>query len=617
MQYPSQKSAINNLFGESHITVSIDLPSHLGYLVSALPPGNCYTVDYFIKNHTLLPFYSPFLPRERVEQINQEMEKGNGLLVHLRAGASSSSIHSPDWLRYCPACLNEDRQKLGEGYWHRLRQVVGVEVCPIHNVFLENSVVHAKSRQIRYKLIPIEQAIQSSTSRMSASSTSVEQILLKISQDASWLLKQENFLPGLESIRDRYIKILVDRGLATYTGQVHIRRLTVALKEYYSPELLKLLQCEIEEWDKNAWFLRLVRSPKRSCHPLYHLLFIQFLGYTIEEFFQISGELKPFGDGPWPCLNSVCPRFRQLCIQAFELKRDKTHGSRLTATFRCECGFVYSRMGPETSSEDLFKVGRIKERGEVWEAMLEELWNNPTVTLTEMAKHLGADSQSVKYHAARLNLVYPRPGPTTKQLQKTVAPISNVKKVESDKLIRYRNEWLEIVQNNPDAGRSTLSAQHRRVHSWLSLYDHDWLYNNLPPLKNSPPVLAQIDWQQRDAEISIAVRHAAEKLKNKPGKPERLSKTEIASSSGYLALIQRQLKKLPLTAQTLAEVVETTEEFAVRRIYWVAEHYRQEGICPKEWQIVRETGLKPYIAKMPKVEKAIANVLCIAIKPEI
>jgi hypothetical protein len=605
----NSKVLINELFGSTSAASIVDLPCRLNHFVAVLPFGHCYTVDILLNNHTLLPFYSAFLPVQRVEQLKQDMAGNNGLKAQMRCGGTSSSIRAYSWLRFCPTCTKDDKAQYGSFYWHRLHQVSGVEVCPVHKVFLENSSFKARERRIRYELISAKKAIQPTPARLTDSSNPSHQTLLKIAQDVDWLLSHPNFVPGLESIRDRYIKLLIERGLATYTGQVHIQKLTQALNDYYSPELLKLLQCEIKEGDNNAWFLRLVRSPKHSCHPLYHLLFIQFLEYTVEEFFQLSSELNPFGDGPWPCLNPVCPHFRQLCIQTFELKRDKTHGGRQTATFSCECGFVYSRMGPDTSSHDLFKVGKIKERGKIWKAALEKLWNDPTVTLMEMAKRLGADSQSVKYHAARLNLSYPRPGPTARQIQKTVAPALESKEVEPAKLAEYRYEWLEVLQNNPGAGRSELSEQHRRVHSWLSFYDREWLYDHLPPLKSRPPVLAQIDWQQRDTEISIAVRHAAEQLRNKPGKPERLTKTAIASNSGYLALIQKQLNKLPLTSETLIEVIETTEEFAVRRIYWVAERYRQEGICPKAWQIIRETGIKPYIAEMPQVKEAIASVI--------
>jgi len=606
--YSSSKSLVSELFGSSSAANITDLPCRLSNLLAAFPVGHCYTVDYLISNHTLLPFYGPFLPIQRVEQLKQDMAGDNGLKAQLRCGIAGSSISTPEWLRFCPLCINADKKKYGDFYWHRLHQVPGVNVCPTHHVFLENSVVRARGKRIRYELIPASQAVQPVEPRLIDLSKPLHQALLKIARDVAWLLDHPDFHPGLESIRERYIKLLVDKGLATYTGQVHALKLIKEIKDYYSSDLLKLLQCEIRD-QHDAWPLRLARSPRHSCHPLYHLLLIQFLGYSIGDFFQISSELKPFGDGPWPCLNPVCKKFRQLCIPMYELKHDKVHGSRIVATFSCECGFVYSRMGPDTSPDDKFKVGKIKERGKVWEALLKELWYDSAVTLMEMAECLGSDSQTVKYHASRLNLNYPRLGPTAKQIQKTVTPPAETVKVDSPKRREYRNEWLNIVQNNPTASKFELSEQHRRIHSWLYLYDREWLNLHSPKLKDRTFVINSVNWHKRDIEVSAAVRTAAEELKSKTGKPERASKTAIASNSGYLALIQKQLDRLPLTAETLAEVVETTEEFVVRRVQWVAECFKQEGISPKKWQIINQAHIKPYIAEMPKVKEAIASAL--------
>lgn len=204
-----------------------------------------------------------------------------------------------------------------------------------------------------------------------------------------------------------------------------------------------------------------------------------------------------------------------------------------------------------------------------------------------MATQLGADSQAVKYQAARLNLIYPRPGRTAKQIQKTTAPRPQLKEaVASTKVAQYRDEWLATLAENLDAGRSELSEKYRRVHSWLSFYDQEWLKNHLPPLKQRKPLATFIDWQQRDADIAAAVRASAEKLQNTPGKPQKLTKTAIGSDSGYLALIQKQLNRLPITAEVLSEVIESTEEFAIRRIKWIAECFQQNGVEPKYWQIV-------------------------------
>jgi len=555
---------------------------------------------------------SPFLSPERIQSLRQDMAGDNGLLAQMRAGGTSSCIQSPEWLRFCPLCSEEDEKQHGNYYWHRLHQVPGVEVCPTHQVFLENSNVRGRGRRIRYELVSAQQAIQRVSPRSLNLSNPLHQNLHQLARDVAWLLNQPNFVPGLESIRDRYLSLLIERGLANYSGIVRVRQLLEAFKKYYPSDLLKSLQCQIAEQDNNNWLFRLVRSPKQSRHPLYHLLLIHFLGHSVETFFQLSDELKPFGNAPWPCLNPVCNYFRQPCIQECQIKYDKIHGGRLTGTFRCCCGFTYSRMEPDESPEDRFQVGKVKTWGYVWEAALKEVWEEPTLSLMAMAAKLGVDPQTVKHQAARLNLVFPRPGPTAKQLQINTTLLPETKETEvakSTKLEEYRTEWLTALKENSDVGRTELAEKLKRIYSWLYLYDKKWLKAHLPPLKKREKCANQANWQARDSEVAAKVRISAERLKTVPGKPERVTKTAIASDSGYLALIQKQLDKLPDTAKILTEVAETREEFAIRRIQWAAECFRQEGTCPKRWQLLRRSGLKSNIEGVPLVEKAIAAAL--------
>lgn len=612
MQYPSQKLAGKQLLGTFGATASVTLPSRLGRLISVLPPGHSYTVERLIDNHTLLPFYSPFLPSKRVESLRQDMRGDNGLSVYMRSGSTSSCIHSPDFLRFCPLCSQEDKKHYGECYWHREHQIPGVEVCPIHNVFLENTHARAQSRRIRYEFIVAAQAIQNVIPQALDLSNPWHQNLVKISQDANWLLNQPNFTPGLESIRARYLCVLVDRGLACYSGQVHIRQLLEAFKNYYPPNFLNWLQCEIREEDNNNWLFRLLRSPKQSRHPLYHLLFINFLGYSVGEFFQLSGELKPFGDRPWPCLNPICEYFRQPIIQEYQLKYDKSHGGRLTGTFCCNCGFTYSRMGPDKSPEDRFKVGKIKTFGHKWEATLQEVWQDSTFTLQAMAARLGVDLQTVKHQAVLLNLSFPRLGPTARQIQINTVSLPAalyLQPSEPSKQQAYRAEWLSALSENPDASRSFLAHKYRRIHSWLYLYDRVWLTAHLPPPKKRGKQLPQVNWEKRDAQIADLVRACAQRLKKASGSPVQVTKTAIASDIGYLALIQKQLDKLPLTAFALACSVESTEEFAQRRVQWAVDCFRQENVYPQRWQIIRRTGMKSSTAALPQVKEALAVAL--------
>jgi hypothetical protein len=46
-----------------------------------------------------------------------------------------------------------------------------------------------------------------------------------------------------------------------------------------------------------------------------------------------------------------------------------------------------------------------------------------------------------------------------------------------------------------------------------------------------------------------------------------------------------------MTAQVLADLVETREQYAVRRVWWAADLYFQEHVLPQEWQIVMRANV--------------------------
>ncbi len=72
VRYRAHRSTAQDLFG-ARTVAAIDLPSSLNHLIAALPPDHRYPVDQLIDNHTLLPFYAPFLPPERVTRLRHSM----------------------------------------------------------------------------------------------------------------------------------------------------------------------------------------------------------------------------------------------------------------------------------------------------------------------------------------------------------------------------------------------------------------------------------------------------------------------------------------------------------------------------------------------------------------
>jgi len=97
-----------------------------------------------VMQHTMLPYYSRFLPLDRriqaLKMLLQMDERYHNLLYLPK---SKTVIRS---LRYCPLCALADRKQYGETYWHRSHQMSGVSICPIHHCRLNSSTVRISSK---------------------------------------------------------------------------------------------------------------------------------------------------------------------------------------------------------------------------------------------------------------------------------------------------------------------------------------------------------------------------------------------------------------------------------------------------------------------------------------
>jgi len=96
-----------------------------------------------IKNHTMFPYYARFLHKDRRNLAYQSLLEMKGNFYNLLAIPKNKETR---YLRYCPLCVNEDREKYGETYWHRSHQMIGVNVCSMHGCYLISSDVAISSR---------------------------------------------------------------------------------------------------------------------------------------------------------------------------------------------------------------------------------------------------------------------------------------------------------------------------------------------------------------------------------------------------------------------------------------------------------------------------------------
>ena len=95
------------------------------------------------EEHTMFPAYIRFLPLGRRKEAEEGVRRQNGNWKNLMC---LPVLEERRYLRFCPQCAKEDREKKGETYWHREHQIPRIRVCPKHRLFLENSSIPIYSK---------------------------------------------------------------------------------------------------------------------------------------------------------------------------------------------------------------------------------------------------------------------------------------------------------------------------------------------------------------------------------------------------------------------------------------------------------------------------------------
>lgn len=610
LNYPNLRSVGVTYFGDPRAIATVALPCRLEHLVTHLPPNAWHTVDTLIDGHTLLPFFAPFLPPARVTQLRGDMHGSQGMGVHMRAGLMASAVPLPDTLRFCPTCAAEDRERYREWFWRQLHQAPGVHICSKHHVWLEASPVPLTNRQTPNVYIAAENAIPCLSPPRALLNTPREAKLLAIAQSVEWILAQKLSPPGLEHLRERYVRALVKRDLATFAGRVRMREVLEGFTAFYQEELLAFLHCSLNVQCQDNWLARLIRKPDNALHPVHHLLLMHFLGGNVSDYLLgQSGQSTPFGSGPWPCLNAVCPHYNTCIIRTCTITYPPGLNGRPSGSFVCTCGFTYGRAGPDTGREDIFRCGKIIAVGLVWESALQEYWNNASLSVNRIAERLGVDPLTVKRHARRLGLSMVRMN-KKKALaippQRTSGAEHNTE-IAKTHLVSVRITWQKACKIHGHRGRKFVRQQIPQVYTWLYRHDRDWLEQNLPPRKRPKPP-QRVDWAARDAKIAQLIPAAAQQLRSQSGSPRQVTIAAIGRAIGYAAMIQQHLDLLPLTAIAIAEYEESRIAFANRRIQWASAQFHKQDLVPKRWELVRLAGVERLLSDI-----IVQNTLDVAI----
>jgi hypothetical protein len=192
----------------------------------------------------------------------------------------------------------------------------------------------------------------------------------------------------------------------------------------------------------------------------------------------------------------------------------------------------------------------------------------------------------------------------------------------------YRTQWLALVEAAPEKGITHLRDEAPGLYKRLYEHDQEWLIAHRPPSKpwrrqgglkqdlTFQILKANLQPQNEmsfDAITAEAVKNAAHQILLAPDHPKRVSKAAIVSHIPQLDWLRRKPDKIPLTIQALEEVVETYEEFAIRRIWWFKQEYQKKQTCPSRSEFLGKSNFRQFI-HLPSVKQAFESAMAELLK---
>lgn len=569
----SPKVTMKELFGSISHTAVPDLPTRLQAVYDRLAHFNIPSIDELIKEHTFYRYYAPFLQEEKRKNIYDAMVSGqNTGRIHTEIGLMPSTVKEMPYFRYCPKCVEEDIKNLGETYWRLNHQLPSVHICLNHDEILRFSDVPFRSTN-KHMFVP---ATEETCPPIEVTDHYNEHTLsiLRTMADETKKLMSEDYCFTWSGLNKAYKYLLQINGYANFNGTVNQQKLASQFQSFYGNQLLDIMQSKIDPYSDWCWLKTITRTYRKTIHPVRHLLFITFLGEKIDTFYSNSNKTyQPFGPPPYPCLNTASEHFKQKVIPEVQITTcSKTR--RPVGTFKCSCGFVYSRKGPDLIVEDLYRVGRIKEFGSVWKQKLHELIHKNNMSYYVAAKQLRVDIATVKKYAS--------------QKHRTLAV---TEKEANEKLLEAkRKRWKKLKEKFPKSSASQLRREDPALYTWLYRNDKEWLLSHKPKVRKKFKRTKRVDWETRDDQTVLDAIKATVNLLNQE-KPERISVTRIGLEINKVSLLQKKLNLMPRTKFFLYDIADTVEQFQIRRVQWAARVLYKSNHEVVPWRICKLAGL--------------------------
>lgn len=497
-------------------------------------------------------------------------------------GNKKDDVKSKEYLYFCPECLREQYKRNGEGYWNRIHQIPGILVCRIHLVVLSRHSLDIHNVRDNKFILPTLNDIKKVNNDYNPD---VMNALIRLAEDVEYLLEKNYELLPEDYFHNKYVTLLEIKGVAYPILEREVR-LKNLISNFYPLEFLELLDSSFLNNSNSSWVPKFAGVKDINLlHPIRHLLLMRLLCGSAREFFENDYTYRPFGTGPWICMNPLADHYLQKVVEKVEVSIHKSKRI-IQGDMVCSCGFIYRLRNWERSPLDVeFFNNRIMKKGHVWEQKFNEFLEQ------ELTK---------KEIAYRTNMTTP----TIRKIlrdrkQFSERELKEVKKnqIRDTKTIEYKKTWLELRAKYPQYHRNELSALNRAAYAWLRKYEKDWIEDNSPPLKTKinvkeKPYLLEIDEKLLSKAKNIIMEWPEyEKAKNKL---IRKSKHKIMNLLGLFGNFESLKKRYVLTTTFIELNGESVDTFRRRRVRNILDvKYKNQEVTV--YKVIRASHLRECI----------------------
>lgn len=268
--------------------VRIHLPTNFYTITKNVASHFEFSPSKLIWNHTIFPFVTFHLDIQEKQAIFKTIKNKPSCVQSIKLYTMYRRMIRNPSQAICPICVEQDRKKYGEAYFHRMH-TIGLPLCHIHHCQLRtysNRLSEQKGYYSDYDALEriIPKSVKYPTPRFWKGPNKGK--LIQICHDSHWVMQQVRTTFSLNEILLRYKWLLGSLNIASQDQLLSPSAINREFEKFYSRPLLKRLFIRPLPFLTRSLKDDFMKAKGRFT-PLQHVLLIQFLGFSVEDFFNL------------------------------------------------------------------------------------------------------------------------------------------------------------------------------------------------------------------------------------------------------------------------------------------------------------------------------------------